>query len=354
MMKKFQVFNIGVLLCALLLINLPHLFAQVSTTSEFENESDYPLIGNWTGTWTNPQIGYEKLIPEVAAQVNLVQGNTYSVCILPKLNIRSVPFITVQVEEKEGAIHYKNDGWEFTFKDGNCTGSGDLHGHQIAFNLKKDHFVSPTLGILPPDGAVILFDGTNFDQWIHQDNRPVTWKLIMPDAMETVSAFWRNGQNRKEGIGGSIDTKQKFGDLNFHMEFRYSIDPGKSGQGRGNSGLFFNGVGEIQILNSFALTGFWDDCGSIYKKHPPIVNAAGPPLVWQTYDVDLVMPGFDQNSGKKLSKGMLTVWLNGILIHNKLEMDFDSTQVSIGLQDHINALQFRNIWVKQISPSTLP
>jgi hypothetical protein len=345
-MKFFQILNIGVVLFALFLINYSPLSAQVSSISEFENESDYPLIGNWTGRWIDPQIGYEKQNPKVSAQVNLIKGNTYSVCILPKLNIRSVPFIIVEVEEKEGAIHYKKDGWEFTFKDGNCHGAGDLHGHQIVFNLKKDQFISPTLGIRPPDGSVVLFDGTNFDQWIHQDNRSVTWKLVTPDAMETVSAFWRNEQNRKEGIGGTIETKQKFGDLKFHMEFRYSIEPGKSGQQRGNSGLFFYGVGEIQILNSFALIGYWNDIGAIYKRFPPTVNAAGPPLVWQTYDVDLIMPKFDQNSGKKLSKGMLTVWLNGVLIHNKLEMDFDTTEVSIGLQDHINALQFRNIWVK--------
>jgi len=163
--------------------------------------------------------------------------------------------------------------------------------------------------------------------------------------METVSAFWRNGQNRKEGIGGTIETKEKFGDLRFHLEFRYSVEPGKKGQDRGNSGLFFNGVGEIQILNSFALPGYWDDCGSIYKRYPPMVNAAGPPLVWQTYDVELIMPKFDKDNGNKVSKGMMTVWLNGILIHNKLEMDFNSKEVSVGLQDHINAIQFRNIWL---------
>ena len=79
------------------------------------------------------------------------------------------------------------------------------------------------------------------------------------------------------------------------------------------------------------------------------MNAAGPPLKWQTYDVELIMPKFDPGNGKKLSNGWFTVWLNGIQVHNKLEMDFNFKEVSIGLQDHINTIQFRNIWLKENS-----
>jgi hypothetical protein len=311
----------------------------------FENPSDYPLIGNWTGKWINPQKGHEQAIPDLTAQIDVGKNNVYIIRFLPQLYKRATLYLEVTVDLKNDELVWEKDGWKFTFHGDSCTGYGNLHGEKVLFYLMKNNDDSPTLGLKAPGGAVKLFDDKDLKHWQHSDGRELTWKNDS-GVLETVSEFWNNGKNRETGIGGSIETKQKFGDLQFHMEFRYPVEAGKTGQDRGNSGLFFFGIGEIQILNSYALTGYWDDCGSIYKQTPPTVNASGPPLQWQTYDVELLLPKFD-NSGKKISNALLTVWLNGILIHNKLEIVTDANKVNIGLQDHINCLQYRNIWVNE-------
>jgi len=312
----------------------------------FENPSEYPLIGNWTGKWINPQKGHEQAVPDLVAQIDVIKNETYIIRFLPQLYKRATLYLEVTVDLKNNELTWEKDGWKFTFSGDSCKGYGNLYGDKVSFYLIKNNEVSPTIEMQAPEGAVRLFNGENLKYWQHPDGREVTWKNDS-GILETVSEFWNNEKNRERGIGGSIETKQKFGDLQFHMEFRYPVEAGKTGQDRGNSGLFFFGIGEIQILNSYALPGYWDDCGAIYKQTPPTVNAAGPPLQWQTFDVELLLPKFD-DSGKKISNALLTVWLNGILIHNKLEIETDESKVKIGLQDHINCLQYRNIWVKEL------
>ena len=311
--------------------------------NEFEKPGDYPLIGDWTGEWIDPQKGHEVHHPGIAAQINIIDGNRYMIHILPELYNRATLYLDVEVDEDNQQLKYEKDGWSFVFSGDSCIGYGNLHGDKTQFTMVKQDFIPSTLGKQAPENAIQLLIGDDLSAWVHDDEKEkVTWKME-DGILETVSAFWNGGQNRKDGLGGSIRTKQKFGDLQFHMEFRYAIEPGKSGQMRGNSGLFFHGVGEVQILNSYALQGYWNEAGSIYKRHPAKVNAAGPPMYWQTYDVELIMPRFNAD-GDKLSEAILTVWLNGKLIHNQLEVKSNASQVSIGLQDHINCLQYRNAW----------
>lgn len=158
--------------------------------------------------------------------------------------------------------------------------------------------------------------------------------------METVGQGWNKGQNSKDGLGGDLFSKDKFGSLTFHMEFRYPVEAGKSGQGRGNSGLFFTPLPELQILNSYTTIGYYDEAGSMYRHLPAKVNAAGPPLAWQTYDVTIQFTGE--------GTAIVTADLNGQRIHNQVEVKTDATEVGIKLQDHGNRLQWRNIWIKEL------
>ncbi|MBE0654837.1 MAG: DUF1080 domain-containing protein [Bacteroidales bacterium] len=333
------------LLVIVLLFSGSTVFSQGEVPDLFEESDSYPLIGNWEGQWINPQIGYEKTHPALAAQIDIADENLYIVRILPVLYKRAPLFLEVEVPLLNSELTCNKDGWNFRFAGDRCTGYGFLYGDTVQFTLTKRREVPPTLGLQAPEQAVKLLDGTGLSYWKHTDGREVTWKIDPSGVLETVSEFWNNGENRSQGIGGSIETIQKFGDLQFHMEFRYPLEAGKKGQGRGNSGLFFSGIGEIQILNSFALPGYWDEGGAIYKRFPPMVNAAGPPLQWQTYNVELSLPEYHSATGEKISNAFLTVYLNGVLIHNKIEIETDVTAVSIGLQDHINRLQYRNIWV---------
>lgn len=171
--------------------------------------------------------------------------------------------------------------------------------------------------------------------------------------MEVRSA--RTDEDRKQNIGGEIQTKKSFGDCKVHLEFRYPVEPGKAGQGRGNSGFFFQGDYEVQVLNSYGLQGWWNECGALYKTSPPKVNAARPPMEWQTYDV--VYKASVWENGKKVSPPRITVRLNGVLIHQDQEIPHATAHAfasrtaepkgdgPIKLQDHGNAIQFRNIWL---------
>jgi hypothetical protein len=330
---------------AILLLAI-QLYAQNTERQGFEETSKYPLIGDWKGQWINPKRGHEVAHSNIAAQINIIDGNRYMVHILPELYNRATLYLDVEMNEENQQLIYDKDGWSFNFSGDSCTGYGNLNGDKIWFKMSKSYLVSPTLGMTAPSNAIELLSDSGLNHWKQDHGKEkVAWKMN-DGVLETVSVSWNNGENRKNGIGGSIRTKQEFGDMQFHMEFRYPVEPGRTGQNRGNSGLIFHGlgIGEIQILNSYALQGYWDDAGSIYKVHPARVNAAGPPLYWQTYDVDLTLPRFNAD-GIKLSEANMTVRLNGIIIHNQQEIKTNARKVIIGLQDHINCLQYRNIWV---------
>ena len=144
-----------------------------------------------------------------------------------------------------------------------------------------------------------------------------------------------------------------------HLEFRIPFMPTARGMHRGNSGVFIRDKYEIQIVDSFGWTfinrrferNSWvGRCGGIEELLPPDINMSYPPLSWQTYDVDYVMPRYKEN-GKQVSPPMMSVRHNGVLIHNrrvlppesKVRADRDAGRLY--LQDHHDRVVFRNIWV---------
>lgn len=202
-----------------------------------------------------------------------------------------------------------------------------------------------TLGGAPSD-AIILFDGKDMSAWDNADN----W--------EVRDGYVTEGR-------GSISTKQKFGSVQLHIEFATPEKVEGSGQGRGNSGVFFlDGHYELQVLDSFGNPTYFDgQCGSIYKQRPPLVNVCAKPGEWQSYDVIFNRPIL-QIEGDKVVKVVrppfITVFQNGVLIHNHFALEGDTAwhkppeftptpEVgSIQLQDHGNPTRFRNIWVREI------
>ncbi|MEY3174230.1 MAG: hypothetical protein RLZZ436_2144 [Planctomycetota bacterium] len=217
------------------------------------------------------------------------------------------------------------------------TGRGEIRdGRLVIFNsdnqqlgeLARVQRQSPTLGRKPPEGAVVLFDGSTADTF--EGGRLSEDKLLMQ----------------------GCTSKQKFGSGELHVEFLLPFMPNARGQGRGNSGVYLQGRYEVQVLDSFGLSGEQNECGGIYSIAKPRLNMCFPPLAWQTYDVEFQAATFDAD-GKKTSDGLITVRHNGVVIHDQIRLTHATTAAPVPegaapgplyLQDHGNQVRYRNIW----------
>lgn len=198
-----------------------------------------------------------------------------------------------------------------------------------------------------PSDAIILFNGSSAAAWQHSNGSEVKWTVA--DNTLTV-----------KGGSGGIETKQKFGDCQLHIEWRTPAEIQGEGQGRGNSGVFLMGRYEVQILDSYNNKTYSNgQAASIYKQHIPLVNACKGPGEWQTYDIIFTAPRFSEN-GSVLEPARITVIQNGVLVQNNVTIWGGSThsglpkyekhapKESISLQDHGNPTSFRNIWIREL------
>ena len=238
--------------------------------------------------------------------------------------------------------------WSVTLDDGTVSGRTTQPEAQT-FALRHVVRLSPNLGARPPEGALVLFDGSGFKGWERREEKqramPVGWKS-MDGVMEVAPG------------AGDIVTKQKFTDFRLHLEFRTPFMPEAREQARGNSGVYLQGRYEVQVLDSYGLTGEDNECGGIYKVGAPRVNMCAPPGQWQSYDILFNAPRFEVD-GKKVKDALVTVVHNGIVIHEDLPLPGPTggaldTAVQfpggILLQDHGNLVQYRNIWLVELKP----
>jgi len=216
----------------------------------------------------------------------------------------------------------------------------DAHFQELLLNGLAWAIDGPDLPRPVPAGALVLFDGSDLAQWQHRGSAE--------------EAAWRLVDGAMEVVAGTRDlvTREALGDGLYHVEFRTPSMPDAAGQARGNSGVYLLGRYEVQVLDSWGLEPGLGDCGAIYGKHVPAVNASRPPEVWQTYDVEFRAPRFDAD-GAKTENARMTVWHNGIRIHDDVEVDGPTAAGNMEeaptgpllLQDHGNAVRYRNVWV---------
>ena len=231
---------------------------------------------------------------------------------------------TGKTEGDKTTIASKDGKWTAVIAGSTLTGKT---GEGTAFTLKHVVRTSKSLDAKPPEGATVLFDGNLTDVW--PNGKLVDGNLL----------------------GSDINSKPAFQDFKLHVEFRLSFMPFAGGQGRSNSGVYLQHRYEVQVLDSFGLKGENNECGGIYTLHKPLVNMCFPPLTWQTYDIDFTAAKFD--GGKKVAKARATIYHNGVLIHDNVELDHptggvQSVSVNKGpfhLQGHGGQVQYRNIWV---------
>lgn len=198
----------------------------------------------------------------------------------------------------------------------------------------------------PPSDAIILFDGTDLNEWTGRNEEKAKWD-INNNVMTIVPK------------SGAISTRKSFGNCQLHIEWRTPEQVVGKGQGRGNSGVFLMGKYEVQVLDSYNNRTYSNgQAGSIYKQYIPLVNACRPPGEWQSFDIIFKAPKFDE-AGELISPAYITVLHNGVLIHNHVEIKGTTTHMGkpsykphpeklpLTLQDHGNPVSFRNIWIRE-------
>ena len=208
----------------------------------------------------------------------------------------------------------------------------------------------------PPSDAVVLFDGTNLDEWVNsRDKSPAKWTLA-------------NGVMTVNKPTGNIETKRKFRNYQLHLEWRIPENITGSNQARGNSGVFLASVAngdvgyELQVLDSYNNKTYVNgQAGSVYKQSIPLANASRKPGEWQAYDIVWIAPAFNADGTLK-TPAYVTAIHNGVLIQNHFELKGQTLYIGkpvykahdaapIMLQSHgdpSEPISFRNIWLREL------
>ena len=208
----------------------------------------------------------------------------------------------------------------------------------------------------PPSDAIILFDGKDLSKWIQMKNG------------QPVDATWpvRDGYFETGAGSGSMLTKEKFGDVQLHVEWA-TPSPGRgASQDRGNSGIVFMGRYEVQVLDSYENVTYADgQAGAIYGEYPPLVNVARKPGEWQTYDIIFEAPQL--NGATAVKPAYISVIWNGVLVQHRRALNGPTSptrtvhtyvahdpELPLTLQDHAHPVHYRNVWIRRLAGYDLP
>jgi 3-keto-disaccharide hydrolase len=203
----------------------------------------------------------------------------------------------------------------------------------------------------PPSDAIVLFDGKDLSHWVQMGRggqaQDPKWKV-------------ENGYMEIVPRTGKLQTKEKFGDCQLHVEWMIPKGVSGQGQGRGNSGVELMTRYEVQVLESHTNLTYADGAaGAMYGAWPPLVNPARPEGEWNVYDIVFEAPRFED--GKLVKPAYFTVLFNGVLVHNH-QAQLGQTiwrQVArytphgpeepLSLQDHSQPVRYRNIWIRRLT-----
>lgn len=208
--------------------------------------------------------------------------------------------------------------------------------------------VTPGIQGTPPSDAIVLFDGSNLSHWRHEDGSDATWQV--EEGVVTV-VFGT----------GDIQTRQSFGNVQLHIEWRTPTRIEGEGQGRGNSGVFLQKLYEVQVLDSYQNRTYANgQAASLYKQHIPMVTASKSPGEWQAYDIVFEAPKFN-GDGSLLNPAYVTVLHNNVLVQHHVELQGPTLYIGepsytahpdkqpLMLQHHGNPVSYRNIWIRELA-----
>jgi hypothetical protein len=219
---------------------------------------------------------------------------------------------------------------------------------------ERPQVITPGPSNLPlafPSDAVVLFNGKNLDEWRSADGGPAKW-IVKDEVMESVPG------------SGYIFSAKSFGDVQLHVEWSAPEKVQGKSQGRGNSGVFLQGLFEVQVLDSFDNKTYADgQAGAVYGQYPPLVNASRKPGEWQAYDIIFRKPTYQD--GKLVNQARITVLHNGVLIQDNVRplgptswlqhkpYEVSAEKLPLSFQDHGNPVRYRNVWLRELPPETV-
>jgi len=212
----------------------------------------------------------------------------------------------------------------------------------------------------PPSDALVLFDGKDLSHWTSHAS-------TITHAGNAGPPEWKLGDGYMEAVPhtGDLATKEKFGDIQLHVEWTEPPDISGTSQARGNSGILLMGLYEIQVLDAYQNPTYADgQAAAIYGQWPPLANASRKPGEWQVYDIVFEAPRFE--GGKLAKPAYQTVFWNGVMVHVHKELmgpmiyrqvakyTPHDAELPLALQDHHNPVRFRNILVRRLKPYDQP
>lgn len=304
-------------------------FAATADPAEAAKDPDFALQGEYVGDLPEGKIGVQVI----------ALGDGKFEAVVRKGGLPGAGWVDEGERETgegtrgdDGSVTFSKDAITAVLKDGQMTvtSSEDADLNLVLTKVERE---SPTLGAKAPDGAVVLFDGSD----------------------ASLKQHWKEGKIEDGLLTQGALSKDEFSDFSLHIEFRLPWMPKARGQARGNSGLYLTGRYEVQMLDSFGLAGVDNECGGIYKVAEPNQNLCYPPLRWQTYDVDFTAAKFD-DAGNKTANARVTVRHNGFMIHDDVELPGPTGGAKLKdekgpgpvfLQNHGNPVRYRNIWVQK-------
>ena len=205
----------------------------------------------------------------------------------------------------------------------------------------------------PPSDATVLFDGADLSRWVQRGRGADRGKEVEPK--------WKvmDGYFEVAPGTGSLVTRDKFGDVQLHIEWMEPAEIKGQDQDRGNSGVLLMDRYEIQVLESFTGLTYADgQAGALYGQWPPLVNPIRPQGEWQAYDIAFEAPKFE---GEKLVRSAYaTVFFNGVLVHHRKEIlgtmvhravakySPHGNEEPLSLQDHGHKVRYRNVWIRRL------
>ena len=299
---------------------------RVAFTEPPENDGSFALMGEFVGPIKKGEGEYAPL----GLQIRSIGNDNFEAIQyiggLPGQDTFANDSVKL-IGRRSGDLLVLSGGpWAFFVDKDRCTVI-DREGNRLG-QLERIARSSPTMGARAPEGATILFDGSNIDHF-------------------TTASMTEEGL-----LMEGADVKPMFQDFNMHVEFRLPYMPHSLGQQRGNSGCYLQSRYEVQVLDSFAELPTFNGCSSLYRTKAPDLNMCYPPLAWQTYDIMFTAPRWAAD-GSKIRNARITVWQNGVKTQDDVELknktgagkQEEPNLLPIKIQNHSDPVRFRNIWI---------